>query len=414
VLGTGDRSLLDAEVPFHAARGDGRRSATVLDHVDRALGVVRRRCVAGTALAAYGHGDWNDSLQPADPALRERLCSAWTVTLHHQTWLTLARALRFAAHPARASALESEAERIRSDLRDMLMVDGVLAGYVLFGGDEPEPLLHPRDRRTGLRYSLLPMMHAVLEDLFTREEAAAHLHLMREHLWAPDGARLFDRPLPYHGGIQRLFQRGETSAFFGREIGLMYTHAHLRYAQMQAHVGDARGLLRSLSLAHPVQLRERLPQASLRQSSCYFSSSDAAFRDRYEAHESYARVAAGTVALDGGWRVYSSGPGIMLSLIVTGMLGVRREGDALVVDPVIAPELSGLRADVPVLGRRVEVEYHVDRLGHAPRAIWLDGRPLAFERLENPYRTGGAAIPIEDWAARLRAGGRAVVRVELS
>ena len=38
--------------------------------------------IPGTALAAYGHGDWNDSLQPADPAMREHMCSAWTVTLH--------------------------------------------------------------------------------------------------------------------------------------------------------------------------------------------------------------------------------------------------------------------------------------------------------------------------------------------
>jgi cellobiose phosphorylase len=414
VLGTGDASLLDAEVPFHGAAGTGTPPATVLQHVDRALGVIGRRRIAGTALAAYGHGDWNDSLQPADPSLRERLCSAWTVTLHHQTSTALARALRFAGHAARADALASEAERIRRDLRDALVLDGVLAGYVLFGGAEPEPLLHPRDQRTGVHYSLLPMMHAVLEDLFTPEEAAAHLALMREHLWAPDGARLFDRPLPYRGGVERLFQRAETSAFFGREIGLMYTHAHLRYAQMQAHVGDARGLLRSLALAHPVLLRERLPQASLRQANCYFSSSDAAFRDRYDAQESYSRVAAGTVALDGGWRVYSSGPGIALSLIVTSLLGVRREGGALVIDPVIAPELSGLRAEVPVLGRRVHVEYHVDRRGYAPQAIALDGRSLPFERLQNPYRTGGAAIPIDRWAAHLQAGARDVLRVELS
>jgi len=67
----------------------------------------------------------------------------------------------------------------------------------------------------------------------------------------------------------------------------MYTHAHLRYAEMQAHAGDARGLLESLALAHPVQLRERSPQASRRQANCYFSSSDAAFRDRYQAQEHY-------------------------------------------------------------------------------------------------------------------------------
>jgi hypothetical protein len=415
VLGTGDPSLLDAQVPFHRAKSQTGRPATILQHVDRALGVIGRRLVAGTSLAAYGHGDWNDSLQPADPAMREKLCSTWTVILHHQTLTTLARAMRLAGHVARATSLESEAGRVRRDLRKSLMVDGVLAGYVVFTpGTQPEPLLHPRDRQTGVRYSLLPMMHAILEDLCTPEEAAAHLALMREHLWAPDGARLFDRPLPYRGGIAHLFQRAETSAFFGREIGLMYTHAHLRYAQMQAHVGDPRGLLQSLALAHPVQLRERLPQASLRQANCYFSSSDAAFRDRYEAQESYARVAAGTVALDGGWRVYSSGPGIALALIVTSLLGVRREGGALVIDPVIPPELSGLRAEVPVMGRRVTMEYRVDRRGYSPQVILLNGRRLAFDRVENPYRAGGAAIPLEAWAAQVHADPQDVLRVELS
>ncbi len=194
----------------------------------------------------------------------------------------------------------------------------------------------------------------------------------------------------------------------------MYTHAHLRYAEMQAHVGDARGLLESLALAHPVQLRERLPRASLRQANCYFSSSDAAFRDRYEAQERYAAVAAGAVALDGGWRVYSSGPGIALSLVVTRFLGLRREGTELVVDPVVAPELGGVRAEVPLLGRRVNVEIRVGARGYSPQAIVLDGQPLGFRRLEHAYRAGGAAIPLDAWTARLRADGPDDLRIELS
>jgi cellobiose phosphorylase len=410
VLGTGDTSLLEARVPFHAGPGEATPPArAILAHVERALEIVARRRVAGTALAAYGHGDWNDSLQPADPSLRDRLCSAWTVTLHHQTLTALARTLRLAGHAPRAAALEAEAARVRAEFRRTLIVDGVIAGYAIFPADAPpEPLLHPRDRRTGVRYSLLPMMHAVLEGLCTPEEAAAHLALMREHLWGPDGARLFDRPFRYHGGVERLFRRAESSAFFGREIGVMYTHAHLRFAQLQAHVGDARGLLRSLALAHAVQLRERLPQAN-----CYFSSSDAAFRDRYEAQEGYARVAAGTVPLDGGWRVYSSGPGIALALVVSALLGLRREGHALVVDPVIAPELSGLRAEVPLLGRRLEVEYRVRERGYGPRRLALNGSRLAFDRVEHPYRTGGAAVPLEVWRGHLRDAGGDLLRVEL-
>ena len=67
---------------------------TIRQHVKRALAVMRRPLIAGTHLAAYGNGDWNNSLQPAEPAMREKLCSAWTVTLHYQTLTALANAFR--------------------------------------------------------------------------------------------------------------------------------------------------------------------------------------------------------------------------------------------------------------------------------------------------------------------------------
>ncbi len=133
---------------------------------------------------------------------------------------------------------------------------------------------------------------------------------------------MFDRPLPYHGGRQRLFQRAETATFFGREIGLMYMHAHLRYAQALAHVGDAQRFFHALCQAVPIGIRSIVPSATLRQANCYYSSSDAAFEDRYQASAEYERVARGAIALDGGWRVYSSGAGIALGLIVRHFLGL--------------------------------------------------------------------------------------------
>src|SRR4029453_17855749 len=106
--------------------------------------------------------------------------------------------------------------------------------------------------------------------------------LIRRHLLGTDGARLFDQPLPYRGGLQRWFQRAETSTFFGREIGLMYTHAHLRWAEALAHLGDGEAAYRALRQAIPAGLRDAVPNACLRQANCYTSSSDAAFADRYE------------------------------------------------------------------------------------------------------------------------------------
>jgi hypothetical protein len=89
--------------------------------------------------------------------------------------------------------------------------------------------------------------------------------------------------------------------------------------------------------ANPIGLRELVPSATLRQSNCYYSSSDAAFADRYQASAEYERVGLGAIALDGGWRVYSSGAGILFSLIVRHLFGLRLEADVLLIDPVLPP-----------------------------------------------------------------------------
>lgn len=389
LIASGDATLLDEVLPFH-----GGEAATLSAHVARALALIRQRVVHGTGLAAYWHGDWNDSLQPGDPALRERLCSAWTVTLHHQMLHTLATALGHIGRADEAAALVAEAVGVRAEFQRLLVQDDVVAGYALFPEQgERELWIHPRDTRTGLRYSLLPMMHAVIDDLFTPEQAHLQAALIEQHLKGPDGARLFDAPLPYRGGPSQLFQRAETSTFFGREIGIMYMHAHLRYAQMLAHLGRAEAFLQALTLAHPIALTERVPSASRRQANCYYSSSDAAFADRYEAQAHYGRALAGEVALDGGWRIYSSGPGIALGLVVTSLLGLRLEQGVLVVDPVMPPVLDGLTVQLTLADLRLELTYRVGPRGHGVERVRDEaGQELAAQRRPHAYRMGALAL----------------------
>jgi cellobiose phosphorylase len=402
LLASEDAALLDLRLPFFTAPGATNEEATLWQHVERALAVIRSRRIEGTHLVAYGHGDWNDSLQPADPALRERLCSAWTVTLHQKMLATLARALHGVGRDDVAATLQAESALVQADFQRLLLVDGVVTGYALFPPGQPQQLLlHPGDRLTGVHYSLLPMMHAILDDMLSPAQAQAHLALIGAQLSGPDGARLFDRPLPYRGGPEQLFQRAESSAFFGREIGLMYMHAHLRYAQMLAHLGKADQFFDALCKAHPLGLRERVPSASLRQANCYFSSTDAAFADRYDAERGYGRIADGSIALDGGWRIYSSGPGIAIGLVVGSLLGIRRERSTLVVDPVMPVALDGLRARLPLAGRVIDVVYRLGREGCGPTRLELNGIDVPFARGPNPYRTGAAEVAMTALEAQL-------------
>ncbi|MGV8909488.1 MAG: GH36-type glycosyl hydrolase domain-containing protein [Propionicimonas sp.] len=430
---TGDTTLFAERVPFVDDHG-ATASEPVLEHVRRALTVITASTIPDSPLPAYGHGDWNDSLQPADSLLAARLCSTWTAVLQVQALRALAGSLRTVSprldvggqdggpevhsEAAEASEYADRSGRIADEtaaaIRDLLMRDGLLAGYGLFAQDGSiEHLVHPSDQRTGLSYGLLQIIHAISGDLLTPDEAREHLAVIDQHLIGPDGARLFDRPARYHGGPMQVFQRAEASTFFGREIGIMYTHAHLRYAEALARHGDAERLLETLALVNPIGVTQRVQNARPRQSTCYFSSSDATFADRYEAAERYDEVIAGTVALEGGWRVYSSGPGVFLRLVVECLLGVRRRGDVLEIDPVLAPGLDGLQATVPLDGGPLDLSFRVGSRGVGPTALALNGVPLPTTPLSNPYRPAGVAIEMALVRAAMTSG-RNNLEIEVS
>lgn len=341
---TGDAGILDVAVPWRSddTLEQTQEMATISDHVTKLLQTVEERFIPGTNLIRYGEGDWNDSLQPADPHLRDWMVSSWTVALLYEQITRYSAILDRAGRAETASDLRGMATLMRKDFNDFLIRDNVVAGYGIFDpGADVELLLHPSDQRTGLQYSLISMTQPILGGLFTPEQCERHFGVIKESLLFPDGARLIEKPVRYSGGTERLFRRAESSAFFGREIGLMYMHAHLRYCEALALHGDAEGLWSGLALANPISLSYRLPQASLRQLNTYFSSSDPAFNDRYEATADWESLRSGRTSVDGGWRIYSSGAGIFTKILVEKALGFRRE--------------FGQRVNKPLLPRSVDL-----------------------------------------------------------
>jgi cellobiose phosphorylase len=352
---TGDVAFLDEEIAWRRESDfvKTERKDSVETHVEKLLATVAARSVEGTRLIRYGNGDWNDSFQPVDPMKRDWMVSSWTVALLYEQLRRYAEILRRAgprgkrgeARAKRAKEIDANAAAIRKDFQTHLIRDGVVAGYAVFSpdGGAPELLLHPADAQTGLHYSLLPLTQGVLGGLFIAAQAKKSLALIRKHLLFADGARLTERPLPYHGGVERTFRRAESAAFFGREIGLMYVHSHLRYAEALSLTGDADGLWDALMAVHPIAVTERVAYASPRQRNAYFSSSDAAFADRYAASEDWAKVGEGEIAMDGGWRVYSSGPGLYVNMLIRHVFGRRRDFGKRASKPLLPKSRRGAR-----------------------------------------------------------------------
>lgn len=392
--------ILDEKVTFRDHEGQELgASETILVHVERALENIESNFIAGTHLSAYGGGDWDDTLQPANETLKKNLISSWTVALTYQAVSQLHHVLRTAAPQHRLTGtLESLSKTIRVEFNEQLIIDGVIPGFLHKGEAGMEAMIHPSDETLPMKYRLLPMTRSVIAELVEPEQAARNLEIVQEKLLFPDGVHLMDRPALYRGGVSSRFMRAEQAANFGREIGLQYVHAHIRYIEALAKVGKGREAWDALKMINPITMQEDVPNALPRQRNAYFSSSDGAFLNRYEAEARFSELKDGHVPVKGGWRIYSSGPGIWFNQLFANVLGLRAGSDRLTIDPVIDPGAGPLRFQTNLFGRltHVTIEQGMETY------IELNGRRLTGERVANPYRTGGVTILRKDFEKAAR------------
>lgn len=399
-----DLSILDEAVVFmdEETRDFTPWRSSIFKHTLEQIERMEQSCVPGTALARYGVGDWEDTLQPADPAVRQRWVSTWTVELMYQTLRRYRTICERAGREDTAARLAIFCDRMREDFNRYLIKDGVAAGLVHFKPEGVEHLLHPSDKRTGVQYRLLPMSRGMISGMFTPEQMERHLAIIHEHLLFPDGVRLMNRPMSYHGGTERFFKRAETAANFGREIGLQYVHAHLRYVEAMARIGRPEDSFQGLLAVTPISIRDVVPSAVPRQSNAYFSSSDAAFADRYEASQHFDRIKRSEIGVKGGWRIYSSGPGLFMAQLILNLLGLREYFSDILLDPVLPRRLNGLTFEWQYAGRNVRYLYHVTHQGFSPWKVTVNGVDMGERAYaENPYRRGGVLIPRAEFVQAL-------------
>ena len=401
---TGDAAILNKEIPYE----DDEQKSSLLSHMIRALSnITETRMIGETGLITYAGGDWDDTLQPASNDLKKRLVSAWTVALAFQTFRALGNALKDAAKslpdfPAGkdcallASRLNLLAGQTESAFENILVKDGVIAGF-LDCGATCSYMLHPCDEITGIHYRLLPMTRSIIAELAAPQQADCNADLIRKHLKCPDGVRLMDKPARYDGGVSHLFKRAEQAANVGREISLQYTHAHIRYIEAVAKLGHAKEAWDSLFTINPILIKDSVSNAGIRQSNLYFSSSDGEYPDRYSYAAHFNLLKTGEIKVNGGWRLYSSGPGIYIRQLIQNILGIRFVKEGLLIDPVLPITENGLQLSYDCYGRSFTFRYHIETEAVRERCIEIrDGMTtLALQMLSNPYRAGAALISHE-------------------
>jgi len=388
---TGDLSILDEKVPYtvRGAHHFTEDAYPIMHHLEKEISYIKGHFLHDTALSSYGDGDWDDTLQPANQQLKQYMVSSWTVALTYQAVTKLEKML-ITHDEEKAEELSMLADQIKADFEKFMLATDVIPGFLyLKDENNPVPMLHPDDQTTGIHYRLLPMQRSIISELVPKSVADRNYELIQEHLACPDGVRLMNRPANYRGGVNTHFQRAETAANFGREIGLQYVHAHIRYAEAMAKLGKEDDVWSSLEKINPIGIQSVVPNAEMRQSNAYFSSSDGKFNDRYEAQEHFNELRTGKRTVKGGWRIYSSGPGIYLNQLISQALGIRITHKELVIDPVLPRHLDGLEFTFNIHQTPVTFKYH---LRAEEDGVKVNDHIVKFGREHNIYRSGGLVI----------------------
>ena len=401
VRASSDVTFLNEELPYYSIDKNSVETSSVLEHTERLIKMLVKSFIKNKSFVPFGGGDWNDSMQPVSKKLSEKLVSSWTVELNYQAFTNFQEIYEFIGDHKKAKQLLDICNSIKKDFNTYLIKDKIVAGHGFFDGKNASLLLHPSDQLTNIQYRLLPMIRGVISGIFTKDQAIFHLDIIEKHLKGPDGARLMNRPPKYNGGIQKIFQRAESSSFFGREIGIMYMHAHLRYAQTLAIMGKASGFIKALKQANPIEYKKIVTCSDFRQSNCYYSSSDVTFKNRYEADEKYEDLIKGNVKLKGGWRIYSSGPGIYIGLIVSHLLGFRSEFNNVIIDPVLPKNFNDLESTIQFKGHLLNIKFEISEEEFHPKKIIINNKNIDFKYQKNQYRKGGALIEIDYFLSRL-------------
>ncbi|BBK34084.1 cyclic beta-1,2-glucan synthetase [Stella humosa] len=363
VATSGDLGVLDEVVPFLdgpvLAPGEhdaffqpmlADETASLFEHCARGLDQCLE-LTGANGLPLIGTGDWNDGMNRVGEHGRgESVWLGWLLVRTVAMFAPLAdardpvRAGRWRAH---AAAVTAALERTAWDgqwYRRATFDDGTWLGA------QSSP---------ACRIDSIAQSWAVLSGAADPARAAtAMASLESELVRRQDGLALlftppFDQPERDPGYIG-----GYPPGL--RENGGQYSHAAMWAVMALARMGAGERAVALFGLLNPIN-HARTPADAAR----YKVEPYVVAADVYSVAPHVGR---------GGWTWYTGAAGWMYRAGIEGILGIRREGGFLVIDPSIPPSWPGFQATVTVGATRYDIEVETAAVGE-PSTMRLDDAP---------------------------------------
>ncbi|PCE25957.1 glycosyl transferase [Paraburkholderia acidicola] len=360
----GDIAILDENVPFldgpqlqpgeHDAFFQplvADESASLFEHCARGLD----QCIELTGahgLPLMGTGDWNDGMNRVGANGKgESVWLAWLLLRTIELFAPLAES-RDAACIARARRWRTHAASVRKALeRDAW--DGEWYRRATF--DDGTWLGSKQSEECQI--DSIAQSWAVLSGAADPARAVLAMDSLEKHLIRrDDGLALLFKPPFDRTAHDPGYIKGYPPGL--RENGGQYSHAAMWAILAFAKLRDGNKAAALFSLVNPVNHARTAIEVERYKVEPYVVAADV-----YSVAPHVGR---------GGWTWYTGSAGWMYRAGVEGILGIRREGDALVIDPCIPDTWPGFAATVNVHSTRYDIRVD-SAAGHSVMHAVLDG-----------------------------------------
>ena len=356
---------------FQPMAADG--SASLFEHCARGLD----QCLELTGkrgLPLMGTGDWNDGMNRVGEAGRGE--SVWLGWLLVRT-IALFAPLAEHRDPARAQRWRDHALAVRGALEREAW-DG--AWYRRATYDDGTWLGSSESGEC--RIDSIAQSWAVLSGLADPARAATAMDSLHGQLIRPDEqlALLFTPPFdqtPRDPGYIKGYPPGL------RENGGQYSHAAMWAILAFVKLGDGAKAAKLFALLNPINHARTAQEVERYKVEPYVIAADV-----YSVAPHTGR---------GGWTWYTGAAGWMYRAGLGGILGIRREGTTLVIDPCIPAEWPGYEARVEVGGTCYEIRVTAGvRRGRGISHAVLDG--IALNQPPEGLPQGELRVPLDGTA----------------
>ena len=374
VEATEDWLVLDESVPFldgaklETGQTDNfflpkisQQRATLFEHC--ALALDASLASGRHGLPLMGAGDWNDGMNRVGEKGQGE--SVWLAWFLYSTLIAFAPLAAARGETARAEYWTRHSEVLKVALeREAWDGDWYVRGYF----DDGSPLGASRNdecRIDSIAQSWAVISGAAAKGRAERAMASLDRELIRRDvdlalLFAPP----FDRTAADPGYI-----KGYPPGV--RENGGQYTHAAVWSVIAFAKLGDGDNAGELFGMLNPIN--HALTRADAHR---YKVEPYVACADVYSTEPHVGR---------GGWTWYTGSAGWLQRAGVESLLGLRRQGAALLIDPCVPKAWKGFEADVKYLTSRYKVSVtNLEGVNRGVASAELDGVELA----ERPLRVG--------------------------